>query len=298
MRILIILFAFMIQLSAVAQVKLQLISGNNNPPAQLNEWSYRRDLFTIIASLQGTASQRFILRMEIKTIDGNVVASNNLAAAKVITVQSGTTVLTTGDFLQIETMVFNGSYRQTFQRTGKLPAGQYQLCIRAVTPGDYIPVTEELCRNFIIVSYQLPILMQPLHEAELNSTQTQTSVIFRWSPLAPAGKEPVQYRIMVFEILHNQSPMQALRSNQPLLDEIAMAGITQYIWKPQLDFYFMQNPADTASQHKKAFIWTVQTLDRNGNVLQENSNEGRSEPLVFYIKREKAKIKTEKGPNN
>ncbi|MBP6686646.1 MAG: hypothetical protein KA160_02210, partial [Lacibacter sp.] len=62
-------------------------------------------------------------------------------------------------------------------------------------------------------------------------------------------------------------------------------------WKPQLDFSFLQNPADTTSQQKKAFIWTVQTLDKAGNVLQENSNEGRSEPFVFYVKREKEKIK-------
>jgi predicted phage tail protein len=289
MRTLFILISFMIQLAAAAQVKLQLIMGNNNPPAQINEWSYRRDLFTIIATLQGTASQRFILKTEIKTMDGTLVASNNLATAKVITVQSGTTVLSVADFFQPETLSFTGSYQQTFRRTGKLPAGQYQLCIRAVTPADFIPVTEELCRNFFIVSYQLPILMQPLHEAELNSTQAQTAIIFRWSPLAPAAKEPVQYRIMVFEVLQNQSPVQALRSNQPLLNEIAMSGITQYIWKPQLDFSFLQNPADTIQQQQKTFIWTVQTLDRNGIVLQENSNEGRSEPFVFRVKQEKVK---------
>lgn len=291
MRILFILISFMIQLAAVAQVKLQLIVGNNNPPAQINEWNYRRDLFTIIATLQGTVNQRFVLKMEIKTIDGTVVASNNLAAAKIITLQSGTTVLSITDFFQPETLSFTGSHQQTFQRTGKLPAGQYQLCLRAVTRGDYIPVSEELCRNFFIVSYQLPILMQPLHEAELNNTQAQTAIIFRWSPLAPAAKEPVQYRIMVFEVVQNQTAVQALRSNQPLLDEIAMAGITQYIWKPQLDFSFLQNPADTIQQQKKTFIWTVQTLDRHGVVLQENSNEGRSEPFVFYVKREKEKIK-------
>ena len=291
MRTLFILLSFIIHLAATAQVKLQLIVGNNNPPSQINEWSYRRDLFTIIATLQGTVNQRFVLKTEIKTIDGTVVASNNLAAAKIITVQSGTTVLSVADFLQPETLSFTGSYQQTIRRTGKLPAGQYQLCIRAVTPVDYVPVTEELCRNFFIVSYQLPILMQPLHEAELNSTQAQTAIIFRWSPLAPAAKEPVQYRIMVFEVLQNQTPVQALRSNQPLLDEIAMAGITQYIWKPQLDFSFLQNPADTIQQQKKTFIWTVQTLDKNGVVLQENSNEGRSEPFVFYVKQEKRKEK-------
>ncbi|MBY0478026.1 MAG: hypothetical protein K2Q24_10300 [Chitinophagaceae bacterium] len=291
MRTIFLLLSLMIELAATAQVRLQLVAGNNTPPAQINEWTYRRDLFTIIATLQGSANQRIVIKTEIKTIDGTLAATTNLAAAKVITIQSGTTVLTMADFFQPELLSFTGSYQQAIQRTGKLPAGQYQLCIRAVTPTDFFPVSEELCRNFTVVSYQLPILMQPLHEAELNSTQAQTAVIFRWSPLAPAAKEPVQYRIMVFEVLQNQSPVQALRSNQPLLDDIAMPGITQYIWKPQLDFSFLQNPADTVLQQKKSFIWTVQTLDRNGIVLQENSNEGRSKPFVFYVKQEKTIIK-------
>ena len=288
MRTLFIVFFFLFEFAAMAQVKLQLVLGNNNPPAQINEWIYRRDLFTIIATLQGSASQRIILKIEIKTIDGTVVASNNLASSKITTVQGGNTIFSTADFFQIETLQFNGSYQQTFQRTGKLPAGQYQVCIRAVSPGDFIPLTEELCRSFIIVSYQLPILIQPFQEAQLNTTQAQTAIIFRWSPLAPAPKEPVQYRLMIFEVLPNQTPVQALRSNQPLLNEIASRGTTQYIWKPQLDFSFMQNPADTIVQQKKIFIWTVQTLDAAGNVLQENSNEGRSEPSVFYVKKEKA----------
>jgi len=272
------------QLGAEAQVRLQLILGNNNPPAQINEWVYRNDLFRIIATLQGVASQRLIIKSEIKTIDGTVVASSNLNTARVITVQSGNTVLSMSDFFQLEALVFNGTYQQTFQRTGKLPSGQYQLCIRAVTPGEFIPISEELCRGFVITSYQLPILVQPQQDAELNNKQAQTAIIFRWTPLSPPPKEPVQYHITIFEVLLNQTPLQALRSNQPILDAFALAGTSQYIWKPQLDFSFIQNPADTILQQKKAFIWTVQTLDRQGNVMGENSNEGRSEPFIFYVK--------------
>ena len=289
MKTVLIVFFFLFQFSVTAQVKVQLILGNNNPPAQLNEWVYRQDLFRIIATLQGTSSQSFKLKIELKTLDGAVVANNNLAAARMITVQRGTTILSMSDFFQTETLMFNGSYQQTFQRTGKLPAGQYQLCIRPVTPTDYIAIGEEMCRTFLIVSYQLPILLQPANETELNMVQAQTAIILRWTPLAPAPKEAVFYRIMIFEVLYNQTPMQALRSNQPLLDDLATRGTTQYIWKPQLDFSFLQNPADTIQQQKKTFIWTVQTLDANGKVLQENSNEGRSEPFVFFVKMGKGK---------
>ena len=77
MRILFIVFFFLVEFTASAQVRLQLVLGNNNPPAQINEWVYRRDLFTIIATLQGSANQRFILKTEIKTIDGTVGASKH-----------------------------------------------------------------------------------------------------------------------------------------------------------------------------------------------------------------------------
>ena len=81
-------------------------------------------------------------------------------------------------------------------------------------------------------------------------------------------------------MLPMQSPVQALRSNQPLLDKEIVAA-TQFIWQPQLSFL----PYDEETKKLPTFIWTIQSLDVNHNpVTQTDGNgEGRSEPILFYV---------------
>jgi len=71
--------------------------------------------------------------------------------------------------------------------------------------------------------------------------------------------------------------MQALRGNQPLLDQ-TVRGITQYIWRPQMAF-----STDTL---KKRFIWTVQTLNANRQpyIPTQGNGESRSEPFLFFTR--------------
>ena len=90
---------------------------------------------------------------------------------------------------------------------------------------------------------------------------------------------PVTYRVQVFEVLENQTPVQALRSNQPVLDQQVIAA-TQFIWRPQLG---MADPGNGSKGLQ--FIWTIQSLDNSGNPITrtDGNGEGRSEPLIFYI---------------
>jgi hypothetical protein len=69
--------------------------------------------------------------------------------------------------------------------------------------------------------------------------------------------------------------MQALRSNQPILDA-EVRNTTQYFWQPQLSF------KDTNGH---VFIWTVQTLDAKGIPVStvDETIQGRSEPRVFGV---------------
>ncbi|HEY5326093.1 MAG TPA: hypothetical protein VIJ27_03770, partial [Mucilaginibacter sp.] len=80
-----------------------------------------------------------------------------------------------------------------------------------------------------------------------------------------------------FEILPGQDAMQAFRSNRPLLDDEAVKGATQYIWRPNLPMI--------DSTANRQFIWTVQTLDMNGQPIPtaDNNVQGRSEPAIFTI---------------
>ncbi len=280
--------AIFIVATAMAQIKFNLIV-NAQPPAQLSEWGNRREVLTLIVTGQGAAGGgQFKIKTEIKTTDGTVIGKADLARTPVFTLNStgAPLILVANDVMPLEFMVFTGKYKTSLERTGKLPADNYIICIRPVSITDYIPLGEEICKNFYLASTQLPILMKPYNEEVIDAKKAQTAIIFRWSPVVPTQPSPVTYRIQVFEVLPTQSPVQALRSNQPLLDKEIVAA-TQFIWQPQLSFL----PYDEETKKLPTFIWTIQSLDASHNpVTQTDGNgEGRSEPLIFFVNPDKNK---------
>jgi hypothetical protein len=262
---------------ATAQINSNLVMAAQ-PPAQLSEWGNKREVLTLILSAQGSVVGQFKLKTEIKTMDGTVIGSADLAKTPVFTGNpAGTTILFANDVMPLEYMIFTDKYKKSLQRTGKLPADNYTFCVQPVRPVDYVPVGEVKCKNFYLATTQLPILMKPYNEEVLDAKTAQTAITFRWTPVVPTQTSPVNYRIQVFEVLPTQSPVQALRSNQPLLDKEILAA-TQYIWQPQLSFFSDDNK-------KMKFIWTIQSLDKTGApVTQTDGNgEGRSEPIIFFV---------------
>ncbi len=283
--------AIFIVANVMAQgIKFNFAILNAQPPAQLSEWGNRREVLTLMVTGQPGApgGDKYKIKTEIKTTDGTVVASADLAKTPVFTLNStgAPTILVANDVMPLEFMVFTGKYKTSLERTGKLPAGNYILCARPVNIIDYTPVGEEQCKNFYLATTQLPILMKPYNEEVIDAKKAQTAIIFRWSPVVPTQSSPVTYRIQVFEVLPTQSPVQALRSNQPLLDKEILAA-TQFIWQPQLSFL----PYDEETKKLPTFIWTIQSLDANRNpVTQTDGNgEGRSEPLIFFVNPDKNK---------
>lgn len=279
--------AIFIVTTAMAQIKLNLIV-NAQPPAQLTEWGNRREVLTAIVSAQGIPSGfQYKLKTEIKTLDGTIIGSADLARTPLFTLSStGTDILVANDVMPMEFMVFTGKYKTSLERTGKLPADNYTICVQPVRPVDYGPAGELQCKNFYLASTQLPILMKPYNEEVLDAKKAQTAIIFRWSPVVPTQPSPVTYRIQVFEVLPTQSPVQALRSNQPLLDKEIVAA-TQFIWQPQLSFL----PYDGETKKLPTFVWTIQSLDASHNPVTrtDGNGEGRSEPLIFFVNPDKNK---------
>ena len=286
-KLIITTIAIFIVATAMAQIRFNLIL-NAKPPAQLSEWGNRREVLTLIVTAPGAVGGQYKIKTEIKTLDGTVIGSADLAKTPVFTINStgAPTILVANDVMPLEFMVFTGKYKTSLQRTGKLPADNYTICVRPVNIVDYTPVGEEQCKNFYLATTQLPILMKPYNEEVLDAKKAQTAIIFRWSPVVPTQPSPVTYRIQVFEVLPTQSPVQALRSNQPLLDKEILAA-TQFIWQPQLSFL----PYDGETKKLPTFIWTIQSLDKDRNpvVRTDGNGEGRSEPIIFFVNPDKNK---------
>ncbi len=270
---------------------------NARPPATLSKWSITPGTITLTVNNQGGAqgiTKRVKIKAILKASDGTEVSTTNMNLAQVVILPDGNSVYNAAVVFPLEIQQFTDKYQKSLNRTGKLPADNYQLCVQLVEPTTYAPLSLERCASFYIAAAQLPICMMPAKHQELDINIAKTAITFRWTPLVPKPQGATNYRLQVFEVLQNQTPMQALRSNQPLLDQIIVER-TQFIWQPQGILGFVaEEKVDSIAQKKaadgtlkssgKQFIWSIQTLDASQNPVVVDANyEGRSEPIQFII---------------
>jgi hypothetical protein len=295
-----ILIAFLLLFTVMVHAQpITNLVVNARPTATLSKWATTQGTITLIVNNQGGAqgiTKRVKIKATLKASDGSEVSTTNLNLAQVIILPDGNSVYNAAVVYPLEIQQFTGKYQQSLNRTAKLPADNYQLCIQLVEPTTYAPLSQEKCASFYVAAAQLPICMMPANEQVLDITQARTAITFRWTPLVPKPQGATNYRLQVFEVLENQTPMQALRSNQPLLDKIIIER-TQFIWQTQgiLGDSVSQKKGWDGSVKGKQFIWSIQTLDALQNPVAVDANyEGRSEPIRFTIA-DKPKGKTKKG---
>ncbi len=249
---------------------------NPMPTAILSEWYNDRTVLSYVTIVQGGATIPVIIKAELKTTDGTVVAKTDLSKATVYTLGPGTRVFLAGEVFPLHNLIFSSSFRNTLEKTGKLPSGTYQLTVQLVRPNTFEILSQPITRIFTLAALQLPVLVSPYNNEKLKKEKAQTAITFRWTPVVPRPTELPFYRLQAFEILEDQTPVQALRANQPLLD-IMLRGQTQYIWRPMISF--LEDSTD------KRFIWTIQSLNSVGEPLikTDGNGESRSEPFQFKI---------------
>jgi hypothetical protein len=297
----------------VAQVNTNLVVSAT-PPSSLLQWSTNREILTYIISPAQGLQAPYKIKTEIKLADGTVVGKTDLAKATTYNLSSTTTIYNANDVIPMQYMIFNGKYKTSLEKTGKLPADNYQICVQLVRPPDFTAFSEERCRSFNLAATQLPILLKPYNEEVLNYDLAKTAIIFRWSPVVPTPKFIATYKLMVFEVLPHQNPVQAMRSNFPVLTQ-EVRGTTQYIWQPQgiINDKVNNVKADintdssktkhvhgdphvdkqknkvehSGDPHEyKTFVWTVQSFDNLGQPMGDGNvnDDGVSEPVIFKLK--------------
>jgi hypothetical protein len=268
---------FLIVQVAQAQITLNL-ALNKRPQPWLSDWVNPVNGQMIITYMVRPTLNDPSLKLKTTLLDerGSIIGISNINSARIYTLRAGVNQFSIAEALQLQNLAFQGNFQNLLQRTGRLTAGQYQLTVEVMNiTGDVVRVKQT--RIFFITSYQLPILMQPANGSTLDARLAQNIIMFRWTNVIPSSGEFFQFRVQVFEILPGQTPMQAFRGNRPLLDEPAIKGSTQYIWRPNLPML--------DSTANKQFIWTVQSLDANGLPIpgMDMNIQGRSEPAIFSI---------------
>jgi|GEM_PF-1237067 len=168
----------------------------------------------------------------------------------------------------------------------ELKAGTYTICAQFFNV-DKVPISREVCKEFKVedaaTEYSPPTLITPENEKKFTPQELQGVVMFRWTPLVPKPKEPVTYRLRVWQLMQGQNGNQAMRSNQPVVskdvDNITQTTVNSLYTGPCKPPYLCD------------FIWNVQALNRNGKPM--GNNNGTSEPYTFSVKEESSK-----GPVN
>lgn len=270
----------------LAQINTNLVVSTT-PPSTLSAWTNQRQTIVYVVSGATAFEVEYKIKTEIQLSDGTVIGKTDLTRAKTFVFSQGNTVYNAADVMPMENMIFLGNYRNSLNKTGKLPSDNYQICVQLVRAADFTPITNFNCKSFHLVALQLPVLVTPHNQQVLDAIQSQTSITFRWTSLVPTPQFIATYKIIVFEVLQDQSPMQALRSNMPILSQ-EVRGTTQYIWQPQ--GILNLNPSDDQGNiQQKKMVWTVQTFDNQEQpVLEGNVNgDGVSEPVFFFIANKK-----------
>ena len=285
--ILIISFGMILFVQATqAQITLNL-ALNSRPQPYLSDWIYPINGQMIITYYGGAVAIDPSVKLKTTLLDqsGGVIGVSNINAARIYTLKPGVNQFTMADALQLQNLALPGNVQILLQRTGRLAAGQYQLKVEVVNSAGDIVLARQT-RLFSMVSYQLPVLMQPANEAKLDAHIAQNMITFRWTSIIPASAELTFYRIQVYEILPGQEPIQAFRGNRPLLDEPVSRGITQYLLEIESadDRFNCQPPVHLDG--------TITRCERNAHPNHGYDQSGRSEPAIFEIVNQMGIMKT------
>lgn len=297
--ILFVMFFSLLIGEASAQSMRVNLTVNSRPSAYLAEWYRPQNGIVVLSTMKGEQMDQAYIRFEteIYNMDEQLVYTLPVTNSSPIPVSGNVMTLPLSDILQLQNGYFADSrLSNSFAGGGKLPAGQYTIRLRIWSGMEDYQITEWTPpKVFLINSYQLPTLIAPAHEQELDVNKARSVITFRWTPLIPSmGQSVTSYRIQIWRVLPNQTPMQTMRSVPPIEDRL-VKGTTQFIWQPRLSM-MDDDPVET-----NQFIWAVQTLDEMDMPVEttDASINGYSEPATFTIANieNNAKVVTSKNEN-
>jgi hypothetical protein len=160
-----------------------------------------------------------------------------------------------------------------------LKPGNYELCVQfyALSPAQG-GLLGESCKPFTIVDkkdktvYSPPSNVSPANEKSFTEKELVAPVTFRWTPIIPRPKDPVVYRLRVWQLMQGQSSTQAMKTTTPMVEE-EVTNVTQLVKK--ITFPCGGRPSNCY------FVWNVEASKKNA--MGEVELLGVSEPASFGI---------------
>jgi hypothetical protein len=155
-----------------------------------------------------------------------------------------------------------------------LPPGSYELCVQFFYNGISISGKQPYCKPFTIKTevqqvYQPPQGINPKDKTVMNEADAKKPLTFIWTPVIPKPKEPVVYKLRVFEVRQGQTATTAVKSGSPLLEKV-VTDQTQYV---------LSSLSQLTIAKGSSYGWYVQALNQEGSPI--GGNNGMSGNFVF-----------------
>jgi hypothetical protein len=261
----IIFFAVTLIFSNIVTAQVQVnLNVSSNPTPELFEWANRADL----AILSVTNSELNLVGTEYKIkvrllLDNELVleTNNNVIPQRL---ELGTQTFLADEIIPYDAVDFiRNSFKDKMIQTGLLPAGYYSFCVSLINDrGNPISTPAEVCSSMLITQYQLPELLFPIDDFELNAELAPT-ILFTWSPVSPQPDAMlgVKYILAITEVQPGQSVSQAFHVNYPIIEE-EIIGRTQFNWPLDIDL-----PLETTQ-----YVWSIKPVTFNDNPYKSGVN--------------------------
>ena len=146
-----------------------------------------------------------------------------------------------------------------------LKPGNYSICAQFFNLDRY-PISKEVCKEFIVEdavqvqqNYNPPQNINPVNDKVFKPAEMKGVVMFKWAPVVPKPKEPVTYRLKIWQLMQGQNGTQAIKSNTPVIEKevtnITQAVVTNLYTGPCKLPYLCE------------YVWTVQALNKDQNPI-------------------------------
>lgn len=252
-----------VSLAAISQINIVSFTVKNTLPGNIDSWLSTPGALILVAQIapgQRIAEPRLIVQIRSGSA---VICGNNPATAKPVDAFDVRT-FSTADLMGL------------LSNCRELKEGNYTICAQFFN-ANRSAISKEVCKEFKVeaanTEYAPPTLITPDNGKKISPQELQRPVLFRWTPLVPKPKEPVTYRLRVWQLMQGQNGTQAMRTNQPIVtkdvDNLTQATVNGIYTGPCKPPYLCD------------FIWNVQALNRNGKPI--GSNDGTSEPYTFKM---------------
>ena len=135
-------------------------------------------------------------------------------------------------------------------RSGRLPEGQYRICLEMVEVQSGEPLNEIACGFFGIAGVDPPLLLYPPEQVWMTEDELMNT-IFQWTPvLSPHFFTNACYRFVLWEVYEGQVPREAMQVNTPLVEQTTFQ---------ETSFWWPENLMGLLDSHY--YVWSVQMVD-------------------------------------